>query len=224
MPNGGFGCAYCLHYWNSRCNLRNANITNDHWTVCKDIAFSFAVTQSADPTKPPKNYWDQPRPSKSSIYQITSDTRGYVQVPWLEDGEVHDVNSIRTCVICQKSQTNGKGILWRDKKYFFCSNAHYLSWRNKQIVDHQLDAELTTDEMLQQFYDFRDLKIIQENTTEEERTKANAWDEERQSRAKADEIEQNPESESFFSSNIFRGAALVITIKVVEAIYRIIFN
>lgn len=113
---------------------------------------------------------------KGSVYAITGDEGAYIQVPWLEDGEIHVVNSMRSCVICQKSQTQGKGILFRSEKYFFCSYAHYLSWRNKQIVELNIEEELTTNEDLQYFYDYRDLKIIRENTTEDQRNRANERD------------------------------------------------
>lgn len=109
---------------------------------------------------------------KGSIYAITSDEGAYAQVPWLEDGEIHFVNSMRTCILCQKSQEKGKGIAWRGEKYFFCSYAHYLDWRNQQIQEHHIDAEIMDEEFLRYFNDFRELKIIEENTTSEQRQKA----------------------------------------------------
>jgi hypothetical protein len=176
MPNGGFGCAYCVFYTKPFCNLRNVRITKDHWTICVNVQLDQDVPIID------LNQFDDLCGSallaeaKGSIYAITSDEGAYIQVPWLEDGEIHVVNSMRSCVICQKSQTQGKGILFRSEKYFFCSYAHYLSWRNKQIVELNIKEKLTTNEDLQYFYDYRDLKIIKDNTTEDQRNRANERD------------------------------------------------
>lgn len=176
MPNGGFGCAYCVFYTKSFCNLRKVRITTDHWTVCANITYRAgnpAVTDTFTRFGGQTAGGDE---IKGSVYAITGDEGAYIQVPWLEDGEIHVVNSMRSCVICQKSQTQGKGILFRNEKYFFCSYAHYLSWRNKQIVELNIEEELTTNEDLQYFYDYRDLRIIKENTTEDQRNRANERD------------------------------------------------
>lgn len=207
MPNGGFGCAYCMHYSNSWCNLRKAKIRNDHWTVCEDIAFSYSANQSLGLPMAKPNYWEKERPSKSSIYAITSDEGAYIQVPWLDDGEIHVVNSLRSCFICEKSRTQGKGILWRGNKYFFCSYAHYLTWRNQQIAEHQLDQEPTNEAALQRFNDYRELQVIKENTTQEQRDQANKASEEKKSYGKW-----------------WYGIAFLLTFKALLFIYHAIFN
>lgn len=173
MPNGGFGCAYCVSYTSSFCNLRKTKITSDHWTICANVQLKLDILGGNEDLNEGLCGYSTFPEIKGDIYAITSDEGAYLQVPWLENGEIHVVKSMRTCVICQKSQKQGKGILFRGEKFFFCSYAHYLSWRNKQIIDHDIDADLTTDEALQMFYDYRDLKVIRENTTEEHRDIAN---------------------------------------------------
>ena len=176
MPNGGFGCAYCVFYTKSFCNLRKVRITTDHWTVCANITYPEGGPLASDTFTQISGIPVGSSDIKGSVFAITGDEGAYIQVPWLEDGEIHVVNSMRTCVICQKSQTQGKGILFRGNKYFFCSYAHYLSWRNKQIADYGIDEEPTSEGALQRFYDYRDLRVIRENTTEEQRNRANELD------------------------------------------------
>ena len=217
MPNGGFGCAYCVFYTQSLCNLRKIRITNDHWTVCANITY---------PENNPLFSGAFPRPSamqiegteiKGSIYAITSDEGAYVQAPWLEDGEIHVVNSMRTCVVCQASQTKGKGIAWRGEKYFFCSYSHYLAWRDDQIREKNVDAELCDPQTLKYFNDFRELQIIKENTTQEQRDEANKKSEQRD--------EANKKSEEGSSTGyIWRGLFFIFGIKIALIIYHAIVN
>jgi YHS domain-containing protein len=169
LPNGGFGCAYCVHYTKSFCNLREVRITTDHWTVCANITYQPDNPAITDTFGHIGGIPVGGAEIKGSIFAITSDEGAYAQVPWLEDGEIHVVNSMRTCVVCQKSKEKGKGIAWRGEKYFFCSYAHYLSWRNQQIEIHNVDAEIMDEDFLRYFNNFRELKIIEENTTPEQR-------------------------------------------------------
>jgi hypothetical protein len=154
-------------------------ITNDHWTVCANITYPDNNPLISDTFTRIGGMPVGGSEIKGSVYAITSDEVAYIQVPWLEDGEIHVVNSMRTCVVCQKSQKQGKGILFRGEKFFFCSYAHYLSWRNQQISRLNLEIETIDDDELQRFYDYRELKIIRDNTTEEQRNRANQLDAER---------------------------------------------
>lgn len=212
MPNGGFGCAYCIFYSKSFCDLRKVAITNDHWTVCANITYRHDNPFITDTFTRVGDLPVGGAEIKGSVYAITSDEGAYIQVPWLEDGEIHVVNSMRTCVICQRSQTKGKGILWRGEKFFFCSYAHYLSWRNKLIIDYGLEIEPVGDETLNYFYDYRQLKIIKENTTEEQRAKAN--------QASRHEGSEDEESGGYF----FKGIALIIFVKLCVFAYHAIFG
>ena len=208
MPNGGFGCAYCRYYTNSWCTLRSAKIRNDHWTVCPNIDYRENATLTNGFSVP------QPRPGepiqiRDSIYAITSDEGAYIQVPWLEDGEIHVVNSIRTCVMCLLTQPKGKGILWRGEKYFFCSYAHYLTWRNQKIEEFGISENQTSPEDLTRFYHFRELKVVRENTTEDQRKRA---------------MELAAEEEKSWSTNIAKGIGFLIVFKLCLWIYHGIFG
>lgn len=172
MPNGGFGCAYCVFYTKSFCNLRKTRITSDHWTVCANVTYPEGGPLATDTFTRIGGMQVGGVEIKGSIFAITSDEGAYAQVPWLEDGEIHVVNSMRTCVVCQKSQEKGKGIAWRGEKYFFCTYAHYLSWRNLQIQENKVDAEIMGEDFLRYFNNFLELKIIDENTTPEQRRTA----------------------------------------------------
>ena len=213
MPNGGFGCAYCVFYTKSFCNLRSARITTDHWTVCANVTYPVGDPLITDTFTRIGGMHVGGTVVKGSIYAITSDEGAYAQIPWLEDGEIHVVNSMRSCVVCQKSQVKGKGIAWRGSEYFFCSYAHYLSWRNQRIVENQIKAELSSDETLKYFYDYRDLKIINENTTEEQRQQANK---------RSAEVEA--EEETGEKGLVIKAVGFVLLLQFLIFLFNVVFN
>ena len=172
MPNGGFGCAYCLFYSPGRCNLRAANITSDHWTVCANITY-----MKSGPTRVADYLGYKPLDTtgvevKGSIFAITADEGAYVEVPWLENEEILNVKSEFPCSMCNKTRTPTKYIKWKGIEVYFCSYEHYLKWRDDKILSGDAADTPTHSKLLSHAAHFNSLKVIEENTTPEERKRA----------------------------------------------------
>ena len=172
MPNGGFGCAYCRFYSPGKCNLRQATISSDHWTVCANIRYmEGGLTRVVDYLgyKPLDASGVE---VKGSIFAITSDEGAYIQVPWLENQEISITNSELPCSLCGNTRTPTKYIIWRETQVNFCSYEHYLKWRDDKILSGAAFDSATESHLIAHAEHFNSLKVIRENTTPEERERA----------------------------------------------------
>ena len=171
MPNGGFGCAYCQFYSPGKCNLRQAKISSDHWTVCANVTYLGGLTRVTDYLgyKPLDTTGVE---IKGSIFSITSDEGAYVQVPWLENQEILSTESEFPCSLCNKTRVLTKYIKWKGAEVYFCSYEHYLTWRDERILAGDAADTLTNSKLLSYAVHFNSLKIIKENTTPEQRQRA----------------------------------------------------
>ena len=172
MPNGGFGCAYCQFYSPGKCNLRGANISNDHWTVCANVTY-----MENGPIRVSDYLGYKPLDTtgvavKGSIFAITSDEGAYVEVPWLENEEILSVKSEFPCLLCDKTRKPTKHIQWKGDGVYFCSYEHYLNWRDSKIASGDAVDTPTHSSTLAYAEHFNSLKVIDENTTPEERQRA----------------------------------------------------
>ena len=172
MPNGGFGCAYCQFYSPGKCNLRGANISNDHWTVCANVTYL-----KGGPTRVVDYLGYKPLDTtgveiKGSIYSITSDLAMYTDVPWLENSEIFRTESEFPCSICNKKRVPDKYIKWKGTEVYFCSYEHYLYWRDQKILSGEATDTPTNSTLLNYAAHFNSLKVIDENTTPQERKRA----------------------------------------------------
>ena len=172
MPNGGFGCAYCQFYSPGKCNLREAKISSDHWTVCANVTYL-----PSGPTRVTDYLGYKPLETtgveiKGSIFSITSDEGSYTEVPWLETEEILHTKSEFPCSLCNISRVPTKYIKWQGAEVYFCSYEHYLNWRDGKILSGEASDTATHSTLLTYAAHFNSLKVIDENTTPEERQKA----------------------------------------------------
>ena len=172
MPNGGFGCAYCQFYSPGKCNLRQAKISSDHWTVCANVTYL-----PSGPTRVTDYLGYKPLDTtgveiKGSICSITSDEGAYVEVPWLENEEILNTKSEFPCSLCNKTRVPTKYIKWKGAEVYFCSYEHYLTWRDERILAGEAMDSATHSTLLSYAANFNSLKVIDENTTPEERQRA----------------------------------------------------
>jgi hypothetical protein len=172
MPNGGFGCAYCQFYSPGKCNLRGANISIDHWTVCANVTY-----MKSGPTRVVEYLGYKPLDAtgveiKGSIFSITADLAMYTDVPWLENQEILSTESEFPCSICNKERLPTKYIKWKGAEVYFCSYEHYLNWRDERILSGDAADTPTHSSLLTYAAHFNSLKVIEENTTPEERKRA----------------------------------------------------
>jgi hypothetical protein len=178
MPNGGFGCAYCRFYTPGKCNLRNARITSDHWTVCANVTY---LDNGPTSVKQYLGYRSLDTTSveiKGSIFAITSDEGAYQDIPWLENQEIRSVDVVRECSVCGTDAKRPKSINWKDQTYTFCSYNHYFEWRDLQIQSGLAIDEITNTGLRTQASDFTELRLISENGSPEQREKSlrlNFW-------------------------------------------------
>lgn len=175
MPNGGFGCAYCQFYTPGKCNLRAANISNDHYTICANI--TYMERKEGGPLRVVDYLGYKPLDTtgvdmKGSIFAITSDEIYFLDVPWLENQEILVTDSEFSCAVCDKTRTPTKVINWNGIKVYFCSYEHYLSWRDERISSGDAKDTTTGNKLLEYAAHFNSLKVIKENTTPEERQRA----------------------------------------------------
>lgn len=133
MPNGGFGCYYCIFHRGHTCVLRGARISNDHWTVCRNVQYPGGIPQY-------RKDWHYTLPNPlpeldGPIFSITSEgAPHYAQVPWLESNEVFErVERKTSCVVCETELTSCVTMCFQNVDYDFCSFRHYLEWRNTAI-------------------------------------------------------------------------------------------
>lgn len=171
MPNGGFGCAYCQFYSPGKCNLRGAKISSDHWTVCANVTYLGGLTRVTDYLgyKPLDTTGVE---KKGSIFSITSDEGSYVQVPWLENEEILHTKTMFPCSLCDNTRVPTKYINWKGVEVYFCSYEHYLTWRDERILAGEAVDAATHSTLLSYAANFNSLKVIDENTTPEERESA----------------------------------------------------
>jgi hypothetical protein len=172
MPNGGFGCAYCQFYSPGKCHLRGAKISSDHWTVCANVTYL-----PSGPTRVTDYLGYKPLDTtgveiKGSICSITSDEGAYVEVPWLENEEILHTKSEFPCSLCNKTRVPTKYIKWKGAEVYFCSYEHYLTWRDERILMGEAIDSATHSTLLSYAANFNSLKVIDENTTPEERQRA----------------------------------------------------
>ena len=175
MPNGGFGCAYCQFYSPGKCNLRMASISNDHYTVCSNITYMEQMGRG--PFRVADYLGYKPLDTTGvevdgSIFAITSDEGAYVQVPWLENQEILVIKSEFPCSVCDKTRLPSKFIHWKGVNVYFCSYEHYLTWRDDRILSGDAKDNATGSKLLVYAAHFNSLKVIEENTTPEERERA----------------------------------------------------
>ena len=173
MPNGGFGCAYCRFYTPGKCHLREAAITKDHWTVCANVTYLDSEPTSVRRFLGYRSLDVTGIEIKGSIFAITSDEGAYSQEPWLEKSEIFHEPSDMKCFVCAQLSPKTKRIKWRERDFFFCSYSHYHEWRNKTITLGEAKDEITAP---LKNADFTQLDVIKENTTEEQRNRANELD------------------------------------------------
>ena len=169
MPNGGFGCAYCVNLERGKCALRDAVISQDHWTVCADVQYranSFGLPTRSMPEGSVR---------KVSIFSITSSEGAYKQVPWYGNQEIRESQpGLQTCSLCDRQLEKSHSIFAQDRWFHFCTFKHYLIWRNEQISQNLLDDEEYPPEKIDKFFkDFTDLEVIAAVSSEESREKAN---------------------------------------------------
>ena len=172
MPNGGFGCAYCQFYSPGKCHLRGAKISIDHWTVCANVTYL-----PSGPTRVTDYLGYKPLDTtgveiKGSISSITSDLAMYTEVPWLENQEILSTESEFPCLLCNRKRVPTKYIEWKGAEVYFCSYEHYLTWRDERILAGEAMDSATHSTLLSYAANFNSLKVIDENTTPEERKRA----------------------------------------------------
>jgi hypothetical protein len=109
---------------------------------------------------------------KGSICSITSDEGAYVEVPWLENEEILHTKSEFPCSLCNKTRVPTKYIKWKGAEVYFCSYEHYLTWRDERILMGEAIDSATHSTLLSYAANFNSLKVIDENTTPEERQRA----------------------------------------------------
>jgi len=172
MPNGGFGCAYCQFYSPGKCNLRGAQISSDHWTVCANVTY-----MTNGPTRVVEYLGYKPLDTtgvevKGSIFSITSDLAMYTDVPWLENEEILSTKSEFPCSLCNIKRVPTRYIKWKGAEVYFCSYEHYLHWRDERIRSGEAADTATDSTLLSYAAHFNSLKVIEENTTPEQRKRA----------------------------------------------------
>ena len=181
MPNGGFGCGYCVFLDGRYCKLRKTKIRNDHWVVCANVTYY----ENLGPARL-QRFSYRPFPEiTGSIYTITGVEGAYSQIPWLGKNQVYgrlkpgssDEYENFTCDVCKRKVVEPRNLyLKKDgnaRKYYFCSWNHYLRWRNEMIQNKVVEDELASSEKIASYTDFTDLEIIANNSSRERRIKSN---------------------------------------------------
>ena len=172
MPNGGFGCAFCVFQRGDTCGLREVRITNDHYTVCPNVTYP-------DPHSwVPRQFhpWPDPLPKISgSIEAITSSEGAYKGVPWLGNQEIQEnYPGENSCVECGLEVRDSRAIEWDAELFTFCSFKHYLTWRNRMILDRGIDDDLYDEEKIDRYFkDITKVPIVARFSTRETRKGAN---------------------------------------------------
>jgi len=172
LPNGGFGCAFCVNLEQGNCVLRDALITKDHWTVCADVQYrvnTFGLPagdigpESAVPGQ------------TGSIFSITSSEGAYIQVPWLGNQEFFESQvGSEKCSRCDRQIEKFHSIFALGQWYYFCTFRDYLLWRNEKISQGLVDDDEYAPEKIEKhFKDFTELEVIAAVSSEESRRKAN---------------------------------------------------
>jgi hypothetical protein len=187
MPNGGFGCAYCVFRqrdWRDsqgdRCVLRdNASITNDHYTVCKNVTYP-----KGGPMVGPRRLSHHlprtfPEPD-GSIFAITVSEGAYLQVPWLENQEiVENIKKETSCFHCKVALAVCHQIRWDSEELDFCSFRHYLLWRNSIINSGAANDVVYPVDRFPSRSPIQKLPIIDAVSSEETRQEQNSRDSKR---------------------------------------------
>ena len=173
MPNGGFGCAYCIFLRGDRCELRGALISNDHYTVCPNVTYPDGA-----PVLGPRT-WSHPLPKvfpekQGSIHAITTSEGAYIQVPWLENSEIREDTGVNgTCYQCQVDVAANKRIRWGSEDFDFCSFNHYLEWRNSLIEKGEADDTIYSLDLYLPKSSIAKLEIVNSVSTERSRRAQN---------------------------------------------------
>lgn len=172
MPNGGFGCAFCVNLERGKCILRDAPISKDHWTVCEDV--QYRANTFGLPTS------DLGRKSGAtgktgSIFSITSSEGAYLQIPWLANHEIQESQvGAQKCSYCERQLEKFHSIFALDQWFYFCTFKDYLLWRNEIIAEGLInDVEYAPEQIEKYFKDFTELAVIAAVSSVESRRKAN---------------------------------------------------
>ena len=181
MPNGGFGCGYCVFLDGSYCKLRKTKIRNDHWVVCSNVSYY----ENLEPSRLKRFRYRRFPEISGSIYTITGVEGAYSQIPWLGNNQVYDSLkpgdpkefAVFQCTVCSRDVVEPRNIYTKFdgvvEQHFFCSWNHYLNWRNDMIQKGLVDDELASPERIDRYKDFTDLEIIANNSSRERRIKSN---------------------------------------------------
>jgi hypothetical protein len=171
MPNGGFGCAFCIHLTEDLCRLRKSTITQTASTVCETVADRKNTIRLPRATMAD---WEKTEPS-GSIYAITGSEGAYMQVPWLETSEIfEDHQGPNNCDYCAIEVESARAIQWSGRWHYFCTFKHYLIWRNEFIDSGQAQDDPYEPKNIDRYFrDYTDLQIVKQVSTAESRKRSN---------------------------------------------------
>jgi len=172
VPNGGFGCAFCVNLERGKCVLRDAVISSDHWTVCADVQYranTFGL--STGDTHSASGLTGR----TGSIFSITASEGAYLQIPWLGNQEILESQlGSQKCSRCDRQLEKFHSIFALNQWFYFCTFKDYLLWRNEKISQGLVDdEEFAPEEIENYFKDFTELEVIASVSNEASRRKAN---------------------------------------------------